>query len=113
MKMSLNRCIVALLLIVGMTVCGRTPASGKSLARIRAERLVSMNNLKQIGIASYSYACDFKDSLPPDFDTLVKWCYLEDTRVYISPADPVRRPEVKGEMRAENSSYVYVGKVQA
>ena len=133
MKMHPICCIAALLLAVGLAGCSekkeepapskaapapsnavpapdKAAAPGLSAAQIRAGKTASTSNLKQIGIAIMMYATDNNENLPPNFNALFKNNYLADSAVYISPADPVSRPKARGELRGENTSYVYVGK---
>ena len=116
--------IAALLLAVGLAGCSEkkeepapskaAPAPSKPAAKpvwqVRREHAVSVCNLKQIGMAIWRYADNNKGNFPPDLNTLFKKGYLADPAVYITPADPVSRPKARGELRDENTSYVYVGK---
>jgi prepilin-type processing-associated H-X9-DG protein len=81
-------------------------------ARAKARRVVSMTNLRGIGIAMQMYAAEHDEELPPDFAVLVEGQYVsappEPGResIFTSPAGD-RRPGFRdGEMVGE-CDYVY------
>ena len=71
-----------------------------ALARVRqqAQGVVSMTNLKQIGLASIMYADDYDGILPSNFEQMNK--YIGNTKILESPLKP------KG---FSGPSYIYVG----
>jgi len=90
--------VAAAMIFVG---CGKSPEK---------KRAISVINLKQIGTGVLSYKFDNNGEFPPDLNGLLKADCIIDPAVFISPSDPVRRVEAKGELRDENTSYVYVAK---
>jgi len=60
------------------------PALAK--AKGQSQRVASMNNLKQIGMACHMYANDNKEEFPPNLEALVKYDLTD--KVLVSPRKP-------------------------
>ena len=66
------------------------PALAKAQGSARAA--ASMNNIRQIGLASIQYAGDHDDKFPPSFGVLLQKGYLTTTRVFFHPGSGRRAP---------------------
>ena len=77
---------------------------------VKAHKVTSASNLKQIGIGCKMFACDNSGKFPDDLTALVKGDYLPDVKVYIAPGDPRRKGFTDKIIRPANTSYAYVGK---
>ncbi len=71
------------------------PALAK--AKGQSQRVVSMNNLKQIGMACHMYANDNKEEFPPNLEALVKYDLTD--KVLVSPRKPANH---------SGPSYIYI-----
>lgn len=80
---------------------------------------ISMNNVRQILLASIQYAGDHDDDFPPNFETLLKKGYLWHPKVFIAPdsgdvvradypEDPKKATMEQLKLGPQNASYVFV-----
>lgn len=81
-------------------------------AREKARRISCVSNLKQIGLALKQYAMDHKDNFPEadnaaGLNELVKNNYLKDAKIFLCPSSSM--PPKQGELKEENSAYIYLG----
>ena len=79
-------------------------------SRMKAKRISSCSNLKQIAIGCKMYSADHRERYPNDLTELVKGNYLTDLKVYVAPVDERRQVSKDKVIRQANTSYVYVGK---
>ena len=93
---------MGVLFIGGLGAGMALPAIGQ--ARARAREVVSMNNLKQIGMAAMMYANDHNNELPPSLAALFEADMLVEARLLVAPNDPNPRLRVGN----RPCSYVYV-----
>ena len=83
-------------------------SSGNVKSISKAEMLSSLNNLKQIEDAIYSYAKDFSDAFPENLNALMENNFLKDPKILIAPFDKVSTP-AEGKITPANTTYAYVG----
>jgi|GEM_PF-1521960 len=76
--------------------------------QMKAKRISSVSNLKQIGLACKMYSMDHSEKFPNDLTALEK--YLSDAKVYVAPVDERRKASKDKVIRQTNTSYAYVGK---
>ncbi|MBO4648191.1 MAG: hypothetical protein J5806_08540 [Lentisphaeria bacterium] len=81
-----------------------------SAAQLRAGKIASCSNLKQIGLACKMYSMDHNERFPANLTMLVTGGFLTDPKVYISPLDTKAKPFTGKLVRSGNTSYAYVGK---
>jgi hypothetical protein len=91
------------------------PALGKS--RDNAQRVISMNHLRQLGLAVQLYANEHDGKFPDDIGELAKTADVT-ADVYLNPrkgkqAPPNLKDDELARWAKESSDYVYVGKGKA
>jgi hypothetical protein len=98
-------CVGTVLTVVALVAAGLAlPALAK--AKGRAQSIMCVNNLKQIGLAVRIYASDHGDKFPNGFGQLTN--ELQDARVLVCPADPNRVGAPGREAGNPASSYEWV-----
>lgn len=80
-----------------LTTAAVLPALGK--ARANARRVVSLTNLRGIGVAMHMYVAEHGDTLPPDLSTLVEEGHISE--------DMLTSPVGDRELDDGESDYVY------
>ena len=94
-------------------LCFAAVAAEPQLRRSTDLRQKSLSNLKAINYMIYCFADSRKDFLPPDFTELVYGGFVnpdELAKVFIAPHDRVSKVAQDQQIKAQNTSYVYVGK---
>jgi hypothetical protein len=81
------------------------PALGE--ARRTARHTVSMSNTRQILMAMYAYATDWKDQFPDDIAKLLEMGYIDDATVFLSQSSGKRQPAGFNTLpKAEQSQWI-------
>ena len=88
------------------TLCEKSVKQGQ----MKAKRISSVSNLKQIGLGCKMYCMDHSEKFPNDLTELVKGNYLTDLKVYVAPIDEARKVSKDKVIGQANTSYAYVGK---
>lgn len=82
------------------------PALAK--AKLRAQSIQCVNNLKQIGLAARMYANDHKGSFPASYDAMKD--ELSTPKILVCPADGGKpRPQSWADFSPNNVTYVWMG----
>ncbi|MBT7299542.1 MAG: hypothetical protein HN849_08520, partial [Victivallales bacterium] len=76
--------------------------------RGRAPAASDIGNLKQIGLGMMMYSMDHDDKFPDDLGEI--WPYINDGKVFVSPAGNTPPPANAAEVRAGKCDYLYFGK---
>ena len=76
--------------------------------RGRAPAASDIGNLKQIGLGMMMYSMDHDDKFPDDLGEI--WPYINDGKVFVSPAGKTPPPANAAEVRAGRCDYLYFGK---
>ncbi len=88
---------------------GLTPEETQAItaARGKAQRIVCVNNLKQLGLAARIWATDHGDVLPPDLLSMSE--EMTTPKILVCPADEGRQPAPDwASFSAANTSYQYL-----
>jgi prepilin-type processing-associated H-X9-DG protein len=84
--------------IAGGAIAAAVMLPALAKAKDQSQRVVSMNNLKQIGLACMMYANDHNGEFPPNLEVLVKDGHLTD-KILVSPRKPTGH---------SGPSYIYI-----
>lgn len=84
-----------------------------SKSRVKARRVNSAGNLKQLSLALLMYSGDHDGDFPKEdgaagFQELVEKNYIRAGKVFIDPRDE-QRQEPSGSVTADTTSYIYIG----
>lgn len=81
---------------------------GLKQARAKAQNIVCINHMKQLGLAVRVWANDHDDTFPPDVPSMAN--EISSTRILVCPDDPDRKPAANWqEWSPANLSYIYLG----
>ena len=85
-------CVSALMLFMSLPFMAGLTLPALARAKLKAQRINCVNNMKQLGLAVRMYALDHKDQFPP----AATWCdaiqgSIGSTKVFQCPSEPGRR----------------------
>ena len=98
--------VVQLAAVPGVMLMSALPAITQ--ARGRAHTISDIGNLKQIGLGMMMYSMDNDDKFADDLGEI--WSYINDGKVFVSPAGKTPPPANAAEVRAGKCDYLYFGK---